>query len=245
MRPVPSRKQCPRKLATMQTDYHSCPAQIKERHSRYQHLRRFCNGTQSACHNEQKKNRQHQCTFSLPRQTYPASPAQSSLPASYFPFRAIPERCFPAKNTASTFASFSSGNALVSVTIGPPQYVPSFFCIRYFTERKLSENFSASPITAASIIHPSAPGRQVPSPRQRPRYCLSRFLPPVPSSTMRTAKHLLLFFPAVSRLCGQTLSEVQKPDGEPAAREAGWSEKCLSQAAEKEAAVPRRFHSPF
>ena len=50
------------------------------------------------------------------------------------------------------------GNALVSVTIGPPQYVPSFLCIRYCTERKLSENFKASPTTAASIIHPSAPG---------------------------------------------------------------------------------------
>ena len=64
----------------------------------------------------------------------------------------------PAKNTASIFASRSPGNALVSVTTGPPQYVPSFLCIRYCTERKLSENFKASPTTAASIIHPSAPG---------------------------------------------------------------------------------------
>ena len=29
-------------ISGVQTDYHSCPAQIKECHSRYQHLRRFC-----------------------------------------------------------------------------------------------------------------------------------------------------------------------------------------------------------
>ena len=47
----------------MQTDHNSCPAQIKKCHTRYQYLRRFCNGTQSACHNEQQKNRQYQCAF--------------------------------------------------------------------------------------------------------------------------------------------------------------------------------------
>jgi len=41
------------------------------------------------------------------------------------------------------------------------------------------------------------------------------------------------------------LYEVQRTTVEWVAREAGWSEKCLSQAAEKEAAVPRRLHSPL
>ena len=183
--------------------------------------------------------------FLFPRQRYPASPAQSSSPASYFPFRAIPERrsrkkiqpaplpVFPLERLSSALPSDHRSRSRLSFASGTSQKESS---------PKISvQVLSSLPASSTPVL----PDRQVPLPRQRPRYCLSRSLLLVPSSTMRTAKHLLLLVPRCASLCGQTLSEVQKPDGEPAAHEAGSSEKCLSQAAEKEAAAPRRFHSPF
>ena len=140
--------------------------------------------------------------FLFPRQRYPASPAQSSSPASYFPFRAIPEQrsrkkiqpaplpVFPLERLSSALPSDHRSRSRLSFASGTSQKESS---------PKISVQ-ARSPLPASST--PVLPDRQVPSPRQRPRYCLSRSLLPVPSSTMRTAKHLLLLVPRCASLCG-------------------------------------------
>ena len=62
MHSAPSRQRSA--VATMQTDHNSCPAQIKERHPRYQHLRRFCNGNAVRLSQRAAEESPYQCAFS-------------------------------------------------------------------------------------------------------------------------------------------------------------------------------------
>ncbi len=179
------RKQCPRKLSGVQTDYHSCPAQIKECHSR-SHLRRFCNGTQSACHHEQQKNRQHQRAFFschakriLHRQRNSACVlSHSEIPARRFRQKhsqhlrqPLPRKCSGQRHhrTAAVCSVFSLHPVL-----------------HRENSQKISKQVPQPP--PASSIHPSAGPPSAIAEADSPRYCPSRSPPQVPSSAMRTAR---------------------------------------------------------
>ena len=146
------RKQYRGSLRRADHDYHSCPAQIKECHSGTSTSAAFCNGTQSALSPRAEEESASTNALFLPRQTYPASPAQSSLPASYCPFRDT-STVLPAKHSQH-LRQLLPGNALVSVTIGPPQYVPSFFASGTAPRENSQKIFKASP-TNRRQHHPS------------------------------------------------------------------------------------------
>ncbi len=129
-----------------------------------------------ACHHEQKKkNRQHQRGFfSLATPNVSCIASAIEFACVILPIPRDTSTVLPAKTQPASFASRSPGNALVSVTIGPPQYVPSFLCIRYCTEKKTLRKFQSKSHNRRQH-HPSQCSLvlQAPLRRQPPRYCPS------------------------------------------------------------------------
>ena len=152
--------------------------------------------------------------FLLPRQTYPASPAQSSSPASYCPFREIPARCFRQK-TQPASSPAAPPERLWSASPSDRRSMFRLFFASGTAQKESSPKISVQVPINRCQHHPSPvlPVLQAPLRRQPPRYCPSRSPPQVPSSAMRTAKHLLLLVsPVRLALAAKRCPKCKEPD---------------------------------